>query len=89
VHEIGHLLGLTHNPSPGSIMFYLELDKPASLEPADLDALAVRHRLRTEVIAHRNVGDIQVVAPTDLKAGLAPVQPPPASRSREFRRFSR
>ena len=46
VHEIGHLLGLPHNPSGSSVMFFLDLDRPAVLDRADLDALAGRHKLR-------------------------------------------
>jgi hypothetical protein len=46
VHEIGHLLGLPHNPSDSSVMFYFGLDKAASLDAADLDTLAARHQLR-------------------------------------------
>jgi hypothetical protein len=47
IHEIGHLLGLQHNASGSSVMFYLGLDDPLSLDLADLQALADRHRLRT------------------------------------------
>ena len=46
VHEIGHLLGLTHNTRTSSIMYYLQDDKPASLDAADLEALTLRHQLR-------------------------------------------
>ena len=46
VHEIGHLLGLPHNPSGSSVMFFLALDDFVSLDAADLNALAERHRLR-------------------------------------------
>jgi hypothetical protein len=49
VHEIGHLLGLPHNPSGSSVMFFLVLDDSMSLDAADLDALAGRHKLRAGV----------------------------------------
>jgi hypothetical protein len=49
VHEIGHLLGLSHNANGSSVMFYLGLEDPVSLDAADLNALAERHRLRTGV----------------------------------------
>jgi hypothetical protein len=49
VHEIGHLLGLPHNRSGASVMFFLELDERVSLDTADLSALADRHRLRAGV----------------------------------------
>lgn len=49
VHEIGHLLGLPHNPSGSSVMFFLKLDDSVSLDIADLDALACRHKLRAGI----------------------------------------
>lgn len=49
VHEIGHLLGLPHNPSGSSVMFFLGLEGSLSLDAADLEALAGRHKLREGV----------------------------------------
>lgn len=49
VHEIGHLLGLPHNPNGSSVMYFLKLDESVSLDSADLDALADRHKLRTGI----------------------------------------
>ncbi len=46
VHELGHLLGLPHNPSASSILYYLEVDEPFVLDTVDLKTLADRHRLR-------------------------------------------
>jgi hypothetical protein len=46
VHELGHVLGLPHNSSASSIMFYLHLDEPFVLDSADVRALAARHQLR-------------------------------------------
>ena len=46
VHEIGHLLGLRHNPNAHSVMFYLRLDGQLLLDANDLSALAARHKLR-------------------------------------------
>ena len=55
VHEIGHMLGLKHNPSVHSVMYYLDLEGTEVLDPTDLATLAVRHKLRiaslTEPIA--------------------------------------
>ena len=46
VHEVGHMLGLPHNPNARSVMFFLCVDGPVMLDAADLEALAARHRLR-------------------------------------------
>ncbi len=48
VHELGHLLGLPHNSSASSIMYYLSVDEPLVLDEADLRELAGRHRLRVD-----------------------------------------
>jgi hypothetical protein len=63
VHEIGHLLGLPHNPSESSVMYSFGLDKAAALDAADLDALAARHKLRSALLKKGSVTQVRVVAP--------------------------
>jgi hypothetical protein len=46
VHELGHLLGLPHNPSCWSVMYYLQLDEPLLLDMADLATLGASHKIR-------------------------------------------
>jgi hypothetical protein len=46
VHEIGHMLGLKHNPSMRSVMYYLDLEGTEVLDQTDLATLAGRHKLR-------------------------------------------
>ncbi|HVW12024.1 MAG TPA: matrixin family metalloprotease [Bryobacteraceae bacterium] len=59
VHEIGHLLGLPHNPSGSSVMYFFTLDESVWLDSADLSALAARHKLRStmfesgRLVSHR------------------------------------
>ena len=46
VHEIGHNLGLHHNASAYSVMYFLSLDGKLLLLSDDLAALRARHTLR-------------------------------------------
>jgi hypothetical protein len=46
VHEIGHMLGLKHNPNAKSVMYFLDLEGPEFLDNDDLTSLASHHRLR-------------------------------------------
>ena len=46
IHEIGHLLGLEHNPSPKSVMFWFDVDPSSRLDSHDLRAITLRHALR-------------------------------------------
>lgn len=55
VHEIGHLLGLPHNPNSASVMFFLELDDAMVVDSADLATLARKHKLRTVKLARVSV----------------------------------
>jgi hypothetical protein len=51
VHEIGHMLGLKHNPSTKSVMYYLDLEGTEVLDQVDIAMLASRHKLRTAALA--------------------------------------
>lgn len=55
VHEIGHLLGLDHNPSPSSVMHAVYLDGPERVERADIAVLSARHRMR-----HPNIDTVDL-----------------------------
>lgn len=45
-HEIGHLLGLKHNASPLSLMYFIDVDSTCRLDSTDLRALSRLHTLR-------------------------------------------
>ena len=46
VHEIGHMLGLRHNPNTNSVMYYFNVMGPQVLDRSDLWQLSFRHKLR-------------------------------------------
>jgi hypothetical protein len=70
VHEIGHMLGLKHNPNARSVMYYLDLEGQEYLDNTDLALLASRHKMRlrtkdripvvkTEDLARNSAGSLQ------------------------------
>jgi hypothetical protein len=51
IHEIGHLVGLKHNPSSESLMYFLNVDSKSTLDSNDLRRLALLHALRPVPLA--------------------------------------
>ena len=79
VHELGHLFGLSHNPSPRSIMFFLGVPGPSWLDAADIEALAARHRLRAS----------NITAPMPVSTGESPAAKRLGVRQRGAKRSGR
>jgi Matrixin len=71
VHEIGHVLGLTHNPDESSVMSSFGTTTSAWLDAADLNTLASKHALRPGIIGFRT---------------SVPVEPPVQSAGRRVKR---
>jgi predicted Zn-dependent protease len=59
IHEIGHLLGLKHNPSATSIMFFIDVDISSKLDSQDLRAIASLHALRPIGVLEMSSGLLQ------------------------------
>jgi predicted Zn-dependent protease len=51
VHELGHMLGLKHNASCHSVMFYLDVDGSEVLDSKDILDLSTHHKLRPAVVS--------------------------------------
>jgi len=49
VHEFGHLLGLKHNPSIQSLMYYFDLNGTEVLDSKDMVALSSLHTVRPTI----------------------------------------
>jgi Matrixin len=51
IHEIGHTLGLPHNPNPKSVMYFLNPEYSPLLDKSDIACLAKHHKLRNPSVA--------------------------------------
>jgi hypothetical protein len=75
VHEFGHMLGLKHNASSQSVMFYLDIDGTEVLDSKDIVDLSTHHKLR----------------PTIVSTGFLPIKvarPENASKSKDAARIA-
>ena len=50
-HEFGHMLGLKHNPSSKSIMYFLDINGTEVLDSKDILDLSTHHKLRTAIVS--------------------------------------
>jgi hypothetical protein len=76
-HEIGHLIGLEHNPNVASLMYYTNGAQSDRLDETDLQNISERHKLRDGARLNTNTC---AVAP----GGTRPFGAPGAVRRRPF-----
>ena len=51
IHEVGHILGLKHNPSCRSVMYFLNVNGSEALDHEDILELRKHHQLRPAIAA--------------------------------------
>ena len=64
VHEIGHILGLKHNRSARSVMYFLNVDGSEALDAQDILDLSRRHRMRREILG-KGLFPLEVAVPEE------------------------
>jgi hypothetical protein len=70
VHELGHMLGLKHNPSSQSVMYFLNVNGTEALDREDILNLSARHKLSASVVP-TGIPPIRVVlAAVPMPSGL-------------------
>ncbi len=70
VHELGHLLGLKHNASSQSVMYFLNVNGTEVLDRKDILELSTHHKLRAAAVP-TDFLSIKVVfdaAPTPMRS---------------------
>ena len=69
VHELGHLLGLKHNPSPESVMYFFDVNGDEVLDVHDLVALSRHHKVRPSVLSagYLSVQVFQLPVPAEVR----------------------
>jgi len=72
VHELGHMLGLKHNASSKSIMYFLDVNGTEVLDSQDILDLSTHHKLRPAIVS-TGLLPIKVVQPVRrAKTGAHP-----------------
>ncbi len=72
VHEFGHMLGLKHNASSQSVMYYLNVNGTEGLDMNDILDLSTRHKLRAAVAptSFLSIKVVLIAVPARMPSGL-------------------
>jgi hypothetical protein len=68
VHELGHMLGLKHNPSSRSIMYFFSVDGDEYLDRGDILELSAYHELRPATISEIPIQAVQLKMATAARS---------------------
>jgi hypothetical protein len=68
VHELGHMLGLKHNASSRSVMYFFNVNGTESLDRKDILDLSTRHKLRVAAVpaGFRSINAVLFAVPISL-----------------------
>jgi Matrixin len=68
VHELGHMLGLKHNASSQSVMYFFNVNGTESLDRKDILDLSTRHKLRAAAVptGFRPIKVVLIVVPIPM-----------------------
>jgi len=79
VHELGHMLGLKHNASSRSVMYFLNVSGTEALDSKDILDLSSRHQLRAAVAS----ADLLTITIVRIAAPI-PAAPSTAAKAESF-----
>jgi hypothetical protein len=71
IHELGHMLGLKHNASSRSVMYFLNVNGSEVLDGKDILDLSTHHKLRVAAIptGFQSIKVVFVAAPIPMRFG--------------------
>ncbi len=70
VHELGHILGLKHNASSRSVMYFLDIEGTEVLDSTDILDLSTHHKLRPAIVSCRP-SRVTVTAIGQVRSGVS------------------
>jgi hypothetical protein len=73
VHELGHMLGLRHNASSQSVMYFLNVNGTEVLDRKDISDLSKHHKLRVVAVptGSQSIKVVFAAVPLPMHSGLS------------------